>query len=89
MFKNLTSTVEVLNLCFKPPLKPVVSTRGTRATSGTRVLSKWHTQSHYINADSQEFTISWEYRPPSLFPALPDMVLLYLVSMQIRVDIHM
>ena len=33
--------------------------RGMRATSGTRMLSKWHTKSlYYINADSQEFTFS-------------------------------
>ena len=44
-------------------------------TRGTRMLFKWHTQSHYINADSQE--IFWEYLPPSLFPALPDMALRY------------
>ena len=33
-------------------------TRGTRATSGTRMLSKWHTKSLYINADSQELAFS-------------------------------
>ena len=51
-------------------LKQWIPTRGTRASSGTRKLPKWHTQSHYIyiyiNADSQEFTIFWKYRPPSL-----------------------
>ena len=54
-------------------------TRGKRDTSGTRMLSKWHTQSNYIimHAVSEELTIFWKYLPPSLFPALPNMVLWY------------
>ena len=61
------------------PLQQWWPTRGTRAISGTSMLSKWHTQSHYkyINADSQEFTIFWKNLPLSLFPALPDMALRY------------
>ena len=60
--------------------KPGWPTRGTRATSGTRMLSKWHAQKHYIHTvkrDSQEFTIFWKYLPPSQFPALRDMALRY------------
>ena len=50
-------------------------THNMHATSGTRILSKWHIQSHYTNADSQEFTIFWKYVPPSLFPAQPNTAL--------------
>ena len=45
-------------------------TRSTRATVA-------HSKSLYGNADSQEFTISWIYFLPSLFPALRDMALRY------------
>ena len=48
-------------------------TRGTRATSGTRMISKWHAQSHYnfsANGHSKEFTNFWKNLPPSPFPAL-------------------
>ena len=40
------------------------------------MLFKWHTQSHYINADSRNFYHFLEISS-SLFPALSDMVLRY------------
>ena len=68
------------NLCPEPhglgSVEQCPPTRGTRATSGTRILPKWHTKSIY-KCRQQEFTIFWKYLPPCLFPALPDMALRY------------
>ena len=69
----------------RDPLVEWRPTRDTRATSGTRMLSMWHTQSHYINADSRNLPFSGNiylhlcFMPYQTGPA---------ISLQIRADIH-